>query len=56
MRLICISILEVSILVMLFLATMKKKSSEEPVSRGMLDEAVQTILHGMDNLIGNLRG
>ncbi len=40
---------------MLSLAAMKKVDSKEPVNRGMLDEAVQAILEGMDKMVGGLR-
>lgn len=34
---------------------MTKVASKEPVNRGMLDEAVQAILEGMDRMVGGLR-
>lgn len=34
---------------------MTKKNSKEPVSRGVLDVAVKTILEGMDNLFRDFR-
>jgi hypothetical protein len=34
---------------------MTKSNSKEPVTRGMLDEAVQAILEGMDKIVGGLR-
>lgn len=35
---------------MLCLVTMKKVDSKEPVNRGMLDEAVDAILKGMERM------
>ena len=35
---------------------MAKSDANEPVTRGMLDEAVAAILEGMDSMIGGLRG
>jgi uncharacterized coiled-coil DUF342 family protein len=37
------------------LSTMTKSDSNEPVTKGMLDEAVSAILQGMDKMFGNLR-
>ena len=35
---------------------MAKVDSNEPVTRGVLDEAVKAILNGMDELINGLKG
>ena len=32
---------------------MTKKDPNEPITRQMLDEAVETILHGVEEIIGN---
>ena len=41
---------------MLCLATMKKVDSKKPVNHGVLDEAVEAILKGVEKMFGNLRG
>ena len=35
---------------------MKKVDPKEPVSRGVLDEAVEAILKGVETMFGNFRG
>ena len=35
---------------------MKKADPNEPVTRRMLDQAVDAILKGMDNIVGDLKG
>ena len=44
--------LATALAIMLRCSTMRKVGPKEPVNRGMLDEAVQAILEGMDKMVG----
>ena len=38
------------------LSIMKKTDPKEPVSKGVLDDAVEAFLNGVERMFGNLRG